>query len=239
MTAWRIDCAPAVIEAGSHGLLVSEWVGGGDLRREFRPQDTVEVARLLSTLHTCGLPWSGMIDPLARLDLYLSLARPTEGPAAATAEDLRRLRPALIELAEHLAATPAAVGPCHGDPWPGNLVGSARRMWLIDWEYSGVGDQAWDLATFALEAGLDTAATSDLISAYYSAGGAAEVTEARVAAQMPLCDAVWSAWGLLQNAHRGGSTDFVDYSARRIDHCRRRLRALSEVSPISLHGPAG
>ena len=48
-----------------------------------------------------------------------------------------------------LEASPAALVPCHNDPWPGNLLdadGPDGRIYLIDWEYSGMNDPMWDLA---------------------------------------------------------------------------------------------
>ncbi|MDR1982644.1 MAG: phosphotransferase family protein [Holosporaceae bacterium] len=36
--------------------------------------------------------------------------------------------------------------PCHYDPNPGNFLLANKRVYLIDWEYSGNNDPAWDLA---------------------------------------------------------------------------------------------
>jgi aminoglycoside phosphotransferase len=39
----------------------------------------------------------------------------------------------------------------HGDFQPGNILVEADRLWLIDWEYSGRRQAAYDLLTFRLE----------------------------------------------------------------------------------------
>jgi thiamine kinase-like enzyme len=36
--------------------------------------------------------------------------------------------------------------PCHGDPNPGNFLITDKNVYLMDWEYSGNNDPAWDLA---------------------------------------------------------------------------------------------
>lgn len=60
---------------------------------------------------------------------------------------------ALRAVLEELEARWAPLAPCHGDVKFDNIVlgivGSAacdRQMWLLDWEFGGLGLPAWDLA---------------------------------------------------------------------------------------------
>ena len=39
-------------------------------------------------------------------------------------------------------------------PVPGNLLDTGERVYVIDWEYSGMNDPVWDLADLSVEAGL-------------------------------------------------------------------------------------
>lgn len=45
--------------------------------------------------------------------------------------------------------------PCHNDPNPSNFLQTIDGLKLIDWEYSGNNDPAWDLAYLSLTAGLN------------------------------------------------------------------------------------
>ena len=38
---------------------------------------------------------------------------------------------------------------CHHDPLAGNVIASANRLYLIDWEYAGMGCRAFDFAALA------------------------------------------------------------------------------------------
>ncbi len=44
------------------------------------------------------------------------------------------------------------IKPCHNDTVPENFVKDINeRMYLIDWEYSGLNDPMWDLAAHSIE----------------------------------------------------------------------------------------
>jgi thiamine kinase-like enzyme len=49
-------------------------------------------------------------------------------------------------------------------------------LWLVDWEYAGLGDRALDLASFATQHGLDARRRGLLARAYRRAGGAIDAT---------------------------------------------------------------
>ena len=58
---------------------------------------------------------------------------------------------------EALDRHPAALAPCHCDPLSENFLDDGTRMWVVDWEYSGMNDPLWDLGDMSVEAGLDEA----------------------------------------------------------------------------------
>jgi thiamine kinase len=80
------------------------------------------------------------------------------------------------------AALGATVRPrvlCHHDVHGGNMViDPARRLWLVDWEYAGLGDPVFDLASFASQHALTLAESRLLHASYVQAGG--EVTWPRL-----------------------------------------------------------
>src|SRR3546814_6973911 len=43
------------------------------------------------------------------------------------------------------------------DPLCENFLDDGRRMWIVDWEYSGMNDPLWDLGDVSVEAGFDAA----------------------------------------------------------------------------------
>ena len=61
---------------------------------------------------------------------------------------------------EALDAHPAALAPCHCDPLCENFLDAGERMWIVDWEYSGMNDPLWDLGDLSVEAGFTRRTTA-------------------------------------------------------------------------------
>ena len=58
---------------------------------------------------------------------------------------------------EALAVAPGPLVACHCDPLCENFLDTGERMWMVDWEYSGMNDPMWDLGDLSVEAGFDAA----------------------------------------------------------------------------------
>ena len=71
-------------------------------------------------------------------------------PANALAGQRKPMR----ELLESLLNKDAQAGLCHHDPVPANFVGTADRLYLIDWEYAARGLVVMDYAALGVEWGI-------------------------------------------------------------------------------------
>ena len=69
-----------------------------------------------------------------------------------------------------LDAHPAALAPCHCDPLCENFLDTGERMWIVDWEYSGMNDPLWDLGDLSVEGEFGPEEDEELLAAYF--GGA-------------------------------------------------------------------
>ena len=43
---------------------------------------------------------------------------------------------------------------CHNDLLNANFITDGERIWIVDWEYAGMGDRFFDLANFSVNHGL-------------------------------------------------------------------------------------
>ena len=57
--------------------------------------------------------------------------------------------------------------PCNNDLLAGNYLDDGSRLWLIDWEYSGNNDPAFELGNTAQELEFDDAQVEELCAAYF------------------------------------------------------------------------
>ena len=62
---------------------------------------------------------------------------------------------------------PLPSSACHCDPLCENFLDAGDRMWIVDWEYSGMNDPMWDLGDLSVEAGFSEDQDEQMIQAYF------------------------------------------------------------------------
>jgi thiamine kinase len=123
---------------------------------------------------------------LHRLDARSGLRRIRfDEQARRLASSLVRLQPAFGSVADAVFARlePGSVEAlCHNDIHAQNVVIDVDdRLWLVDWEYAGLGDPVFDLASFASQCDLTPAAVRLLCAQYIQAGGTVDWTRLELA----------------------------------------------------------
>jgi thiamine kinase-like enzyme len=149
------------------------------------------------------------------IDGYLRLLAPRDVALPAgyhdTVAQAQRLRGAL----DRHAVAPVA---CHCDPLCENFLDTGDRMWIVDWEYSGMNDPMWDLGDLAVEAGFDAGQEAEMLAAYFD-GPAPPADRARMTVYKAMCDLLWTLWGLIQLSDNNPADDFAAYAATRFARC--------------------
>jgi thiamine kinase-like enzyme len=181
------------------GHLVTRFVGGavGEV-------DVPTAAALLRRLHG-GPSIPGRFDSFRVVERYAELA--DEHPAFDWAHGVaQRIEAALGE---------RPLVPCHNDLLPANFISGADRVWLVDWEYAGMGDPAFDLANFAVNNGLDQEGDRGLLDAYGDGDERAHIL------MRFMSDFREAMWGVLQNAISELDFDFAAYAEEHFGRLRR------------------
>ena len=119
-----------------------------------------------------------------------------------------------------LAVRPAATVPCNNDLLAGNFIDDGQRVWLIDYEYSGNNDPAFELGNTATECDLSREQTDELVD-----GWAAEDPSfrARVDLQSLCSEYGWALWGFIQSATSPIDYDFHGWGMERYEKAVRRF----------------
>ncbi len=118
-----------------------------------------------------------------------------------------------------LAKKPALLAPCHCDPLCENFLDTGERVWIVDWEYSGMNDPMWDLGDLSVEGAFSESQDEELLRAYF--GGAAKASDhGRMVIYKAMCDLLWTLWGLIQHANKNPADDFHAYALNRFNRCR-------------------
>jgi thiamine kinase-like enzyme len=203
LLASSLGIGPEVVRF-EHGCLVTRFVEG----RVGSP-DPTDAAALLRRLHGAA-PIVARFDPFRVVETYAATATargvdPPPDYATAHALSLR------IEAARG-GAPPV---PCHNDLLAANFISAAGRVWIVDWEYAGMGDRYFDLANFAVNNELDEEGERALLGAYGSDDWRA-LTLMRF-----MSDFREAMWGVVQQAISALDFDFVAYSAQHFERMAR------------------
>ena len=222
--AAKLGIAPAVLAfIPEHSCLVTAFVPGVPLAETAvrEPVAMVEIARALRAFHehAPSLPTSFEVPQIARDYVVLARERGAMLPGAAVDA---------VALAERIAAALTGpehmVVPCHDDLLAANLLGDGKRVWLVDWEYAGMGDRYFDLGNLSINNGFGEDDDRALLAAYWDE----PCTERRFAAlrlMRVMSDVREGLWGTVQTAISELDFDFAGYAER---HLRRLAETVAD-----------
>jgi len=186
-----------------------------------RPGAAGRAGETFQRLHNCGLTFESRFELFAMIDEYLAIlkAKNSKLPKG-YADVVAAAQPARQALAGH----PVLLAPCHCDPLCENFLDDGRRMWIVDWEYSGMNDPLWDLGDLSVEAGLTPAQDLEMMRAYFG-GEPTEAQMGRMTIYKAMCDLLWTLWGLIQHADGNPAEDFWAYAVGRFERCKGLMGA--------------
>lgn len=197
------------------GTLVTRFVGGAHA-----PDGAAFAARLdalvplLRAFHGSG-PIAGRFPIFRVVEWHERDARahgvPTPGRWPA-------LHERALDVERAFLASPDPEAPCHNDLLPANVLFDHDRVWLLDFEYAGMNDPAFDLGNLAVNAGLDEAAEERLLRLYH--GAVTARTWARLQLMKILSELREGLWAAVQQGISTLTTiDFVAYADEHLDRC--------------------
>jgi thiamine kinase-like enzyme len=178
-------------------------------------------AAVLKRMHTCGQEFRFRFELFSMIDEYLGLLAKLEAPLPDGYHEVVKEAQAVRRA---LDANPTALAPCHCDPLAENFLDDGQRMWVVDWEYSGMNDPIWDLGDVSVEAGFDEAQDREMMQAYCG-GTTPPAVYGRMVIYKAMCDLLWTLWGLIQFANKNPVDDFWAYSINRFERCKRLMGA--------------
>jgi thiamine kinase-like enzyme len=218
--AAKLGIAPTVLAfLPEHTCLVTAFVEAVPIANQAlrEPPALPELARALRAFHehAPALPASFDLPRIARE--YLTLARDRGLAVPPTAWDAARLAQ---RIADAVAGHPEhAIVPCHDDLLGANVLSDGTRVWLVDWEYAGMGDRYFDLGNLSINNGFTEADDRALLEAYWDA----PCTPRRFAAlrvMRSMSDVREGLWGVVQQAISDLDFDFPAYADTHLGRLR-------------------
>jgi thiamine kinase-like enzyme len=184
--------APEVVYH-AEGVLVSQFVPG----RTLAPADVRDPAflpRLAAVLRTLHDAW----DQLTGEILYFSAFQAVRTYAKTALRLDARLPADIDELLEDARRLSRRIAPfvpvlCHNDLLASNILADDQRVWLVDWEYAGMGHPLFDLAGVAANCAFSESQEVALLAAYRGSADERDLRDLRRLRVMSLLrEALWA-----------------------------------------------
>ena len=222
--ACRLGIDAPLLYFGDDGRKVMEFIRNPQPMDEEvmrRPENLKQAAEIFYRLHTCGEDTGVRFEVFEMAALYEKIIR--EG-GVAFYDDYEDVKKTVMNVkAEVDAAGKAPRVPCHNDSLTGNWVlREDGKLFLIDWEYSGMNEAMWDLSCLSIEAAYAPADDEALLNAYYKREATVEEKKRFIAAKLYV-DYLWTLWGLTRVPFDG---DFMqEYADGRYARLKKNIEA--------------
>lgn len=230
--AAKAGVSPEVLYADpASGLMATRFIAGAETmspeKFKVRSGSAARAGYAFRKLHASGAMFPSRFELFAMIDDYLKVLSTKDVALPAGYHDVVREAGAVRAA---LAAHAIPLAACHCDPLCENFLDTGERMWIVDWEYSGMNDPLWDLGDLSVEGRFDADQDEELMRAYFG-GEARPAARGRIVIYKAMCDLLWTLWGLIQLANDNPADDFRAYADGRFVRCK----ALMETAEFSRH----
>ncbi len=213
LAAGKLGIAPEVFYfVQPEGCIVTRFIAGRPVMPEEmrQPGQLREVAALIHQIHSMpNLP--GAFSAFRTVEDYSKIAHQykVEFP-----KDFDNLIERIHHAEKALNAKPNKPRPCHNDLLNANFL-LGDKMYILDWEYAGMGDLFFDLANFSNHHELSDEQAGFFLKSYF--GGSASVQWAHFKIMQIMADMREGMWALVQIGISKLDFDFREYADKFFD----------------------
>ncbi len=187
-------------------FIPGETMSGESLRS---PEMARRMAESISRLHR-GPRFLRDFDMFRVTDTYLRICDERGFP---TPDGFRERLPTAELVERAMRARPLPSVPCHNDLMAENYLDDGKRLWIVDYEYSGNNDPAFELANTAQECEYPEELRVALCEAYF--GEATDALLARMQLHSLMSDMGWTLWAAIQERISAIDYDFWGWALQR------------------------
>ncbi|HEU0002188.1 MAG TPA: choline/ethanolamine kinase family protein [Ktedonobacteraceae bacterium] len=222
--ASQVGVAPRVLHfLPGEDALVTRFVTGSAITPESAAQPEI-LRRIVASMrrYHAGPDFPGTFSPFETVRSYHKLALQY---GVIFPDTLPRMYALMAQIEEALEPV-QQFKPCHNDLLASNFIDDGEIIWIIDWEYAGMGDPFFDLGNFAVNQALDSERCELLLRYYFGEARPADLAHLHL---MRLgSDLRESFWGFLQMGVSELDFDYREYAHH---HLNRFLHNV-ESSPF-------
>jgi thiamine kinase-like enzyme len=219
LIAGELGFAPeAVAFIEPEGYLVTKFIEGRAIPPEElrQPENIQQVAEVLNEVHSMpSIP--GVFSPFMVVRNYAKIAEEYHVPFP---EKFDWLLSQMQDAETALMSTSRIQRPCHNDLLNGNFL-LANRLYILDWEYAGMGDVFFDLANFSNNHELSENDDLLLLDSYF--GHVRDQAVAHLNIMKIMSDFREAMWGLVQIGISKLDFDFREYADKHVERLTQNM----------------
>lgn len=207
------------------GVKISKFIENAETltHRSVKKEENLrQVTKILRSLHESkDFHMDNEFNVFRELEKYEEILRGDRGQFF---DDYDEVREKVMALEDELKACGRVFVPSHNDLVSENLVKDTEgRIYLIDWEYSGVNDDMWDLAALSLENEFSEDDIELMFRLYFDGKDADDNSRRRLLIHQICQDTLWAVWTLIKEAE---GDDFGTYGIDRYNRAKEYLKKL-------------
>ena len=226
--------APVFDYLPEFGLLVIGYLPGRTYSNLDVSNNLSRIAGACNLLHKAA-PFSRDFDMFVIQEKYKNLVT---GSGFRFPNGYHQYAPHLSRMKSALAVLDEGRVPCNNDLLPANFIDDGKKIWLIDYEYSGNNDACFELGNIWSEAKLPISALEELVTAYYGSSRPEKLARAWLFAL--LAKYGWTLWASIQSSVSDIDFDFWQWGMEKFDDAAESFasdkfeQALTQVTQKSL-----
>lgn len=207
---------PELIYFDHEGIKVTKYIAEANTLANGRGAEKSalqKVADILRNLHGEKISGSAVFSFADTYQRYCNMVS-DRGNIYFTHPNFKEIEEMLGKWQERLSVLGIESVPCHNDLVPENWLITDTHLYLLDWEYAGYHDRAWDLASYISESGLSDEAVSYFLDCYFSKRVDRLLWEEKILIYEGLQHVLWFVWTLVKEAQ---GVSFPGYAQKRLD----------------------
>ena len=233
--AAAIGVAPtvrAIVLPAGHTLV--DFVDGQVLDSEsiFNDTNLEGSAQALRKVHTGGIPKCLPFNGLVEIERFMKYARDEHLQLPEDIEELVSLSRQLEDVYQQIDVPEVF---CHNDVQIANIIRDrSGRIWVIDWEYAGIGNPYFDLAMVVNNAGLNRQQTDRMLLSYF--GAVREADYARIELSRFQSAMRESLWSVVAAPVLATDWDYQEWADRYFESARSIKRRIDNKNLLEVAG---
>ncbi|MCH5175043.1 MAG: phosphotransferase [Prevotellaceae bacterium] len=160
-----------------------------------RKDNLIQIVSIYKKLHHSNVRFNNDFNIFYEIHKYESLMEKSKGIMY---DGYDNIRTDIFSMESRLNELGVLLAPCHNDAVPENFIKSGDgKVYIIDWEYSGMNDPMWEFAALFIESDFSEDSQDFFLDCYYQGNVPLEAKE-KILIYEFLMDMLWSIWTVVK-----------------------------------------